>query len=494
MEPIRKAMFKKVFILPVAALFQGTVVQEALAQDPAEDRKVRIEIVTTENGETKRVTKEFDFSSEEGIENTLKELGVLDRFNIDSDGENVTIDIRRFGGDDEDDMTLSLSDMPGDGPKSCEARAFLGVSTSSLTDELRNEKKISTKEGVLVNEVIDDTPAKKAGLMEGDVITEIDGKAITGPNDLTNAIRSHEPGDEVKVTYERNGKIKNATVELGQQQNESYAFEFGPEHGSEEWDRETYMGDAAWVGEPHAFLGVTPGDGDANGAMIGSVEEGTAAEKMGIQDGDVITHVNDGTISDFSELSKAIKRQAPGDNVNITLMRDGKEMTVTGELGESRSHQRFLFDHEGMAPMDREEMRREMDELRREMTEMRRELRNDLRTETRITIEKIPMTDEEKTLLQQKGVDLNSALDLADLRVFPNPSNGFYRLQFDVPERGDLNVNVHDATGEKVYEEKITGFKGRYERTLDLTDKATGSYFLVIQQGGKSTAQKLVKE
>jgi len=55
-------------------------------------------------------------------------------------------------------------------------------------------------------------------------------------------------------------------------------------------------------------------------------------------------------------------------------------------------------------------------------------------------------------------------------------------------------VNVHDGTGTKVYEERITGFKGRYERTLDLSDKATGNYFLVIEQNGKSAAQKLVKQ
>ena len=55
-------------------------------------------------------------------------------------------------------------------------------------------------------------------------------------------------------------------------------------------------------------------------------------------------------------------------------------------------------------------------------------------------------------------------------------------------------LNRNDANGERVYEERITGFKGRYERTLDLTDKATGSYYLVIQQGGKTTAQKLVKQ
>ena len=89
---------------------------------------------------------------------------------------------------------------------------------------------------------------------------------------------------------------------------------------------------------------------------------------------------------------------------------------------------------------------------------------------------------------------LDNALQLGDMGVFPNPSNGFFRIQFDAPDRGDLFVNVHDAKGDKVYEERITGFKGRYERTLDLSDKATGTYFLVIEQGGKSTAEKLVKE
>ncbi|MFZ1333144.1 MAG: PDZ domain-containing protein, partial [Flavobacteriales bacterium] len=476
-------MFKKLFILPVAALFQGAVAQEAIAQDAPNDRKVRVEIVTTEDGETKRITKEFDVSSEEGIENTLKELGVLDHLNIDRDGENVTIDIRRFGGDEDDDMVLSLKDMIGDGAKSCEPRAFLGVRTSGLTEEIRTEKKISTKQGVFVEAVIDDTPAKKAGLMEGDVITAIDGTSISGPDGLTEAIRSHEPGDEVKVTYERGGKKKTTSVELCQQQNKAYAFEFGPEHGSEAWDWETHMGDAAWTGATHAFLGVTPGDGEAEGAVIGSVEEGTAAEKMGIESGDVITRINEEKITDFSSLSKAIKSQEPGDKVTIALTRSGKEMSLSGELGESEGHRafqierdghgsdgelrRFHFDDESMAPQDREELRREMDELRREMTEMRRELRNDLRTETRITIEKTPMTAEEKALLQRKGVDLKAALDLGNMRVFPNPSNGFYRLQFDVPERGDLNVDVHDATGEKVYEERISNFKGRYERTLD---------------------------
>ena len=89
---------------------------------------------------------------------------------------------------------------------------------------------------------------------------------------------------------------------------------------------------------------------------------------------------------------------------------------------------------------------------------------------------------------------MDSELRLNDLRVVPNPGNGFFRIQFDVADKGELLVNVHDATGEKVYEERSSGSSGRYERILDLTDKAPGTYFVVITTNGKSTARKLIKE
>ena len=55
-------------------------------------------------------------------------------------------------------------------------------------------------------------------------------------------------------------------------------------------------------------------------------------------------------------------------------------------------------------------------------------------------------------------------------------------------------MEVYDANGERVYQERITAFKGRYERTLDLSERAAGTYFLVITQNGRSSAQKLIKE
>ncbi|MFN3874806.1 MAG: T9SS type A sorting domain-containing protein, partial [Flavobacteriales bacterium] len=186
----------------------------------------------------------------------------------------------------------------------------------------------------------------------------------------------------------------------------------------------------------------------------------------------------------------------------LGVERDGTALELSGALGarsampppqqpwDGRSHR-----WQGMDPTEQEALRREMDELRREMDELRRELGKDIRRDVRVRVQARPLSEEEKALLRRKGVSVDKELPLNNgLSVFPNPSNGFFRIQFEVPERGDLSVDVHDAKGERVYQERIAAFKGRYERTLDLSDMAAGSYFLVVAQGGRAAMVKLVKE
>ena len=502
-------MYKTFLFMPLAAVLQSGTAQQALAQEQVKERKVRIEIVTNENGETKRVTHEFDATNEQEMHDALREFGILDHFNLNGDDRDLQIDIRRFGFPGEEDLTYSLglaprAPLPPQPPvppvAPCGPKGYLGVSTASLSTEQARSSKAPGGKGAWVTDVVDGTPAEKLGLKEGDVIVQVGDKTVTDPETLSDAVRCHEPGENVKVTWYRAGKKMTGTAELGAAEEHSYSFNFDTDHGSEAWDWENYYGDAPAT-EPRAFLGVTPGEDDGDGAHIGSVEEGSAAEKIGILRGDVITRLNDTPIDGFNTLSKTIRAMKPGEAVEVTLQREGRELVLDGELGE-RSFNRVItmnpmreFPFAGMDPQDRDELRRDMDELRRELDQMRRDLQKDLRVETRIRIERKELSAEEKALLKDKGVNsLDNALTLGDMRVFPNPSNGFFRIHFDVAERGDLFVNVHDAKGEKVYEERITGFKGRYERTLDLSDKATGTYYLVVEQNGRSLAEKLVKE
>ena len=363
------------YFLPLAAVFQTAVPQQEPDQVPT-DRRVRIEIVTTENGETKRVTREFDATDDAQVEDALRELGVLEHMSLGNGERNLTIDIRGFGDDEEDgSMFMRMAPMPPIAPEApdapmaviCEKSAYLGVSTQELNEELVRTSKAPNGGGAYVNKVVDDTPAAKLGLQEGDVITELDGETVTGPETLAELVRSHEPGEKVKVTWYREGRKMNGTAELAEHKEMSYSYNLVAPEGSAEWDWENYLGDAGWSGEPRAFLGVTPADGDdaANGASIGSVEEGTAAATMGIAEGDVITSVNGKAITSFLVLAETIGSMDPGDEVHVTVLRNGNTMNLSGTLGETEGNMiapmHGMNGFDGMAPADRDELPREMD-------------------------------------------------------------------------------------------------------------------------------------
>ncbi len=89
--------------------------------------------------------------------------------------------------------------------------AFLGVATRDA----------DATEGVEIVQVTDGSAAEEAGLQTGDVITEVDGDAIEDPASLREAIASHEPGDEVTITYTRDGSSNEVEAELGDRPEEN---------------------------------------------------------------------------------------------------------------------------------------------------------------------------------------------------------------------------------------------------------------------------------
>ncbi len=84
-------------------------------------------------------------------------------------------------------------------------RAFLGVSMSGLTDELREYFGVEDGVGVLVSQVVEDGPAAKAGIKAGDVIIAVDGETIKSPMQLGKIIRERESGSQVRVEAMRKG-------------------------------------------------------------------------------------------------------------------------------------------------------------------------------------------------------------------------------------------------------------------------------------------------
>jgi putative serine protease PepD len=83
--------------------------------------------------------------------------------------------------------------------------AYLGVTLSDATGQ---------QQGALIAGVQNGTPAASSGLQEGDIITQVDGKTIDGADTLSAAIRGHQPGDKITLTYVRSGKQRTAKVTL----------------------------------------------------------------------------------------------------------------------------------------------------------------------------------------------------------------------------------------------------------------------------------------
>ena len=92
------------------------------------------------------------------------------------------------------------------------SHAYLGVGTATITTDLQQQLGLSEDKGALVQSVSAGGPAAAAGIESGDVIVATDGKDVATPEDLIAAIRDHQPGDTMKVTYVRDGKP--ATVEV----------------------------------------------------------------------------------------------------------------------------------------------------------------------------------------------------------------------------------------------------------------------------------------
>lgn len=111
--------------------------------------------------------------------------------------------------------------------------AYIGVSVQTVTAHNARLAGLSVNQGAYVLQVTDGSPAAEAGLQKGDVITKIDDEDITSADALILAIRAHETGDSVKVTYVRDGKEQTAQVTLGsdealqQSQNEDSSNSLG---------------------------------------------------------------------------------------------------------------------------------------------------------------------------------------------------------------------------------------------------------------------------
>lgn len=167
-------------------------------------------------------------------------------------------------------------------------RGQVGIGIQDITPDLRDAFDLKNGQlGVLVTNVVEGSPADKAGIKSGDIILQVDGKNTISTGQLRSLIGIKQIGEKVNLTLLRDGKNKQLTVKIGDPQT------------LPQTDRQLHpLLEGAQFAE----------DVDGNGIVVKSLAPNSMAAYSGLRTGDLIVAVNKQRVHDLKDFSQALKR------------------------------------------------------------------------------------------------------------------------------------------------------------------------------------------
>jgi serine protease Do/serine protease DegQ len=184
-------------------------------------------------------------------------------------------------------------------------RGQLGVSMYTVTPDIAHSLGLPNALGALVSQVVDGSPAEKAGIHTGDVITSVNGQPVKSNSELRNSIGLMRVGDKVEIGLLRDGKPVKVTAIIA------------------DTTATTQPGPAESIHK--AFEGATLADApDGGGALVKSVEPGSAAAQSGLRNNDVIVGANRGRVTTLQQL----RERAKGNSVLVLEVRRGNGILI----------------------------------------------------------------------------------------------------------------------------------------------------------------------
>jgi len=192
-------------------------------------------------------------------------------------------------------------------------RGWLGVGIQEVTPELAKSFGLKESKGALVAQVFSGSPAEKAGVEQGDIILQFDGKEVSDSKDLPRIVASTPVGKEVTVKVSRNGNVMDRQVKTGEmEEKEKAAVSKAPSsHKS--------LGITVQNLTPEIAKGL--GLKKETGVVVTGVEPGSPSAKAGIQTGDVIREVNRKPVKDTEDFVQKVEKAKEQENVLLLVQR-----------------------------------------------------------------------------------------------------------------------------------------------------------------------------
>jgi serine protease Do len=177
-------------------------------------------------------------------------------------------------------------------------RGWIGVQIQPVTPDIADSMGLKQATGALVTEPQTDSPAAKAGIKSGDVITSVDDSPVHDARELARRIGTMSPGTTVKLALIHQDQEKTVTLTLGTLPNEKQA-------SNADTQRDASESDVPKLGFKLASANQVSG-ADSNGVVVTAVTDGGVAAEHGFQVGDVILDVGGKTVSTPSDVRKGL--------------------------------------------------------------------------------------------------------------------------------------------------------------------------------------------
>jgi len=282
-----------------------------------------------------------------------------------------------------------------------DGKGWLGVSIQDMTPKLAKSMDVQTKEGALVNDVVDESPAEKAGLKDEDIIVDFDGVAIADANDLIRAVQKTKPGTKVNVTVMRDKKkvVASATIDKAPKER-SFSYSFSHPRAPRPPREPRAPRAFVWRGsgshglvleELNEQLAEYFEAPNKRGVLVEEVKKESAAEKAGFRAGDVIIKAGTQSVEDVHDVTSELSQHRKGEKVDFEIVRKGSRKTLSMEVQstensywfdapsgmrwESGDGEVFRFDDEMEGfDVDMEEFNDDMEKMRIELKKIEPEL------------------------------------------------------------------------------------------------------------------------
>jgi S1-C subfamily serine protease len=200
------------------------------------------------------------------------------------------------------------------------SRGYLGIYPQTLTPELAESLDIAGQTGILIAEVVEDTPAEKAGLESGDVITKLNGVEVDEVNAFRLLVADQDVGSEIRLDVIREGDKKRIDVVLEERPSAVVAST-------------PLEDDDVWAGLHVEDLDSRSArrlieDPNEEGVVVVDVDIDSPADEAGIRPGDLIREIGNVEITDLGDYAKAVRKYEEKKAVAILIKRGNQTLYV----------------------------------------------------------------------------------------------------------------------------------------------------------------------